>query len=180
MFILALATAFELVSAVVMKMPGSGQPNPVLSNMGVGFHVSFAIFGYAGFALGAMHGVMYLLMYRELKRGGFGSVYQNLPSLETLERMTVLSSLVGFVFLTVSMAIGVFSLPVVYDNFSYHDPKLIATGISWLIYAAMMIARYAMHVDGKSIVRFAIGGFAFALLSMTVVNAFLSDFHRFL
>lgn len=179
-FILSLAAVLELVSAVVMKMPSSAEPNPVLSNMGVGFHVSFAIFGYAGFALGAMHGVMYLLMYRELKRGGFGSVYQNLPSLETLERMTVMSSLVGFAFLTVSMGIGIFSLPVVLDNFSYHDPKLIATGISWLIYAAMMVARYAMHVDGKSIVRLAIGGFAFAIISMTIVNGFLSDFHRFM
>ena len=179
-FILSLATVLELISAVVMKMPSSGDPNPVLSNMGVGFHVSFAVFGYAGFALGAMHGVMYLLMYRELKRGGFGSLYRNLPSLETLERMTVLSSLVGFIFLTVSMGIGIFSLPLVYDNFSYHDPKLIATGISWLIYAAMMVARYGMHVDGKSIVRLAIGGFAFAIVSMTIVNGFLSDFHRFM
>ena len=148
--------------------------------MGVGIHVSFAIFGYAGFALGAMHGVMYLLMYRELKSGGFGSIYKNLPSLETLERMTVLSSLVGFLFLTVSIGIGVFSLPLVYDNFSYSDPKLIATGISWLLYAFMMLARYVMHVDGKSIVKIAIGGFAFAVLSMTVVNAFLSQFHRFI
>ena len=44
----------------------------------------------------------------------------------------------------------------------------------------MMVARYAMHVDGKSIVRLAIGGFAFAIVSMTVVNGFLSDFHRFM
>ena len=179
-FILSLAALLELISSVVMKMPASGEPNPVLSNMGVGFHVTFAIFGYAGFALGAMHGVMYLLMYRELKSGGFGSIYKNLPSLETLERMTVLSSLVGFLFLTVSMGIGLFSLPLVYDNFSYHDPKLIATAISWLLYARMMIARYAMHVDGKSIVKIAIGGFVFAILSMTLVNAFLSEFHRFM
>ncbi len=179
-FILSMAAVLELVSAVVMKIPSSAVPNPVLSNMGVGIHVSFAIFGYAGFALGAMHGVMYLLMYRELKSGGFGSIYKNLPSLETLENMTVLSSLVGFLFLTVSMGIGVFSLPLVFDDFSYHDPKLIATAISWLLYAFMMVARYAMHVDGKSIVKFAIGGFAFAVVSMTVVNAFLSQFHRFM
>ncbi|MCB2204799.1 cytochrome c biogenesis protein [bacterium] len=179
-FILTMAAVLELVSSVVMKLPSSGDPNPVLSNMGVGFHVSFAIFGYAGFALGAMHGVMYLLMYRELKSGGFGSIYKNLPSLETLENMTVLSSLVGFLFLTVSMGIGVISLPLVYDNFSYHDPKLIATGISWLLYAAMLLAHYVMKVDGKSIVKIAIGGFAFAIVSMTVVNAFLSEFHRFM
>jgi hypothetical protein len=44
----------------------------------------------------------------------------------------------------------------------------------------MMLARYVLHVDGKSIVKIAIGGFAFAVLSMTVVNAFLSQFHRFM
>ncbi|MFA6232636.1 MAG: cytochrome c biogenesis protein CcsA [Bacteroidota bacterium] len=179
-FIVALATLFELISAVVMKMPSSGDPNPVLSNMSIGVHVSFAVFGYSGFALSAMYGLMYLLMYRELKRGGTGSIYQNLPSLETLERMAVFSSLVGFVFLTVSMFIGGFWLPRVFENYSYLDPKLLATALVWLLYAAVLFAHYFLHVDGKRIVRLSIGGFIFSLLSMTIVNAFLSQFHRFL
>jgi len=163
-----------------MKMPSSGDPNPVLSNMGIGLHVSFAVFGYAGFALSAVHGLLYLLMYRELKRGGTGSIYQNLPSLETLESMAVLSSLVGFVFLTVAMLIGGFWLPRIFENYSYLDPKLIATGLVWIMYAAMLAARYFLHMDGKRIVRLSIWGFVFSLLSMTIVNAFLSQFHRFL
>ncbi|MBR9977401.1 MAG: cytochrome c biogenesis protein CcsA [Bacteroidetes bacterium] len=179
-FIVALAALFELTSAVVMKMPGSGAANPVLSNMSIGLHVSFAVLGYAAFALSAVYGVLYLLMYRELKRGSTGSIYRNMPSLETLERMTVLSSLVGFVFLTVSMIIGLLWLPRIFADFSYTDPKLLVTALVWLLYAAMLVAHYFMHVEGKRIVRLAIWGFAFSLLSMTVVNAFLSDFHRFL
>lgn len=179
-FVVALATLFELTSAVVMKMPTSGDPNPVLSNMGIGLHVSFAVFGYAGFALSAVHGLLYLLMYRELKRGGTGSIYKNLPSLESLERMTVLSSLVGFVFLTVSMVIGGVWLPRIFENYSYLDPKLIATALVWLMYAVLLMAFYAMKVDGKRIVRLSIWGFAFSILSMTLVNMFLSQFHRFL
>jgi ABC-type uncharacterized transport system permease subunit len=179
-FIVALATLFELTSSVVMKMPSSGVPNEALSKMSIGVHVSFAVFGYAGFALSAMYGLMYLLMYRELKRGGTGSIYQNLPSLEALERMAVFSSLVGFVFLTVSMLIGGIWLPRVFEDYSYLDPKLIATALVWLLYAAMLFAHYFLHIDGKSIVRLAIGGFIFSILSMTIVNAFLSQFHRFL
>ncbi len=179
-FIISMATVLELTSAIMTKLPTSGEANPVLSEMGIGLHVSFAIFGYAGFALSAMHGIMYLLMYRELKRGGFGSVYKNLPSLETLQRMAVISSLVGFIFLTVSIVIGTAWLPIVYEDYSYADPKLIATALTWLIYGILLVFHYAVRVEGSRIVKLAIWGFVFAIVSMTVVNAFLSEFHRFM
>jgi ABC-type uncharacterized transport system permease subunit len=179
-FIITMATVLELTSAIMTKLPTSDLPNPVLSEMAIGLHVSFAIFGYAGFALSAMHGIMYLLMYRELKSGSFGAIYKNLPSLESLERMAVMSALVGFIFLTVSMIIGVAWLPRAYDNYSYLDPKLIATALTWLLYGALLFARYVLRVEGSRIVKLAIWGFAFAIISMTIVNGFLSEFHRFM
>lgn len=179
-FIITLAMLFELTSAVVLKFTDAYDANPVLSHMGIGIHVTLAVFGYAGFALSAMHGVMYLLMYRELKRGSFGSAYRNLPSLEALESMSVLASLVGFVFLTASMIVGVIWLPRMFTDFSWFDPKLLSTALVWLLYLGMITARYGMRVGGRRIVLLSIGGFAAVVLSLTVVNVFLSDFHRFL
>jgi ABC-type uncharacterized transport system permease subunit len=179
-FILSLAAVFELTSSVVMKLSTGSDVNPVLSNMAIGTHVTLAVFGYAGFALSAMHAVMFLLMYRELKRGSFGSAYRNLPSLEGLEHMTVLSSLVGFVFLSASVVVGVIWLPRLFTDFSWMDPKLLSTGIVWLLYAMLLLAHYTMRIDGHRIVKLSLWGFGAIVLSLTVVNVFLSDFHRFL
>lgn len=179
-FILVLATLLELVSSIVVKLPSSGEINPVLSELGIGLHISFAIFGYAGFGIAAVYSLLYLWLYRDLKRGSFGSVYSNLPSLESLESLAVVASVIGFVFLTVSMLIGVVWLPRAFENYSYLDPKLISTALTWLLYASVLVARFMLRIDGKRIVTLALGGFVFALLSMTVVNAFLSNFHRFM
>ncbi len=178
-FIIGLATVFELISAVVVKMPSAGEANPVLSEMGIGLHVSLAIFGYAGFALSAVYGVLYLLMYRELKRESIGSLYENLPSLEALEHLSIQAAIVGFLFLTISMLIGIVWLPKLIENYSYYDPKLISTVLVWLLYAGVLLAHYLLDIDGRRIIRISLGGFVFALLSMTVVNMFLSNFHRF-
>jgi ABC-type uncharacterized transport system permease subunit len=180
LFILSLATLFELTSTVVMKLTEAGVANPVLSNMAIGLHVTLAIFGYAGFALSAMHGVMYLLMYRELKRGNFGAAYRNLPSLEGLEQMTIVPAVAGFVFLTASIIIGGVWLPKLFEDFSWFDPKLLSTAVVWLLYLVLLFARYVMRVDGKRIVMLSLYGFVGIVLSLTIVNMFLSDFHRFL
>jgi HemX protein len=180
LFILALATMFEITSTIVMKLSDPNVANPVLSNMGIGLHVTLAIFGYAGFALSAMYSVMYLMMYRELKRGSTGSAYRNLPSLEGLERMTVVPAIVGFAFLTISIVLGLLWLPKLYMDFSWLDPKLLSTGVVWLLYLALLLARYVLRIEGKRIVLMSLCGFAGIILSLTIVNVFLSDFHRFL
>jgi len=106
-------------------------------------------------------------------------LYENLPSLEALEHLSVQAAIVGFLFLTISMLIGIVWLPRLVENYSYYDPKLVSTVLVWLLYAGVLLAHYLLDIDGRRIIRISLGGFVFALLSMTVVNMFLSDFHRF-
>ncbi len=179
-FLVGLAALFELTSAVTIGLPQAVMsPNPVLSNMGIGFHVSAAIFGFGGIAISAMYGVLYLLLYRELKRGSFGSVFRHLPSLESLERLSVAGMAVGFVFLTVATFIGIFWLPKIFADFSWTDPKLLSTAIIWILYAVVLISRFGFRVDGRRVITMSIGGFILSVLSLTIVNAFFSRFHRF-
>lgn len=178
-FLTALAALFELVSAVMIKLPWERSIHPVLSNLGIGLHVSAAIVGFGGIAISAVYGVLYLLMYRELKRGKYGTFYRHMPSLESLERLSTAATAVGFAFLSAAIGIGVFWLPRVFENFSYADPKLVATGLIWLIYLGVLVARYVARMDGRRVVTLSLGGFVIAVFSMTVVNALFSGFHRF-
>ncbi|MBL0174130.1 MAG: cytochrome c biogenesis protein CcsA [Ignavibacteria bacterium] len=178
-FLVTLAGAFELVSSVMLKVTTGGEMNPVLSNLGIGLHVTAAIFGFGGIAISAVYGLLYLLLFGELKRSDFGKFFKHLPSLESLERLNTAASIIGFAFLTVAIGIGVFWLPRTFANFSYLDPKLLATALVWCVYAAVLFAKYVLKLDGRRVIRLSIGGFVLAIFSLTVVNAFFSHFHKF-
>ena len=111
LFFVGLAAVFELISAVMMKLPALPRMNPVLANPGLGLHVTGAVLGFGGFAISAVYAALYLLMYRDLKKGIFGSFFRHLPSLEGMERMCMTAAMVGFLFMSVAMGIGIFWLP---------------------------------------------------------------------
>jgi ABC-type uncharacterized transport system permease subunit len=179
-FVLSLAAFFEFLSAVITRLPSNAAPNPVLSQLGIGLHVSFAIFGLGSLGLSAVFSVLYQIMYRELKRPQPGAAYRNLPSLEALERLSVSGMGMGMLLFTASMLIGVIWLPRVFEQFSYLDPKLLVTGVVWLLYAVVFGMHLAGRIDGRRFMQLSVWGFIFSLLSLTVVNMFLSSFHRFL
>ena len=178
-FLVSLAALFEFVSAVTVQLPVSAPTNPVLSNLGIGLHVSAAVFGFGAIAISAVYGMLYLFLHRALKKGDFGSFFKHLPSLESLERLSAVAMALGFVFLTVAIFIGAVWLPRVFSQFSYVDPKLVATAAVWVLYACVLVAKYALRLDGKRVVTLSLAGFVLSLLSFTVVNAFFSTFHRF-
>jgi ABC-type uncharacterized transport system permease subunit len=178
-FMTGTAGLFAVASAVMTRVAAPAPNNPVLSEPVIGLHVSAAIFGTGALAVSAVYGVLYLVLYRDLKRGSFGSAYQHLPSLESLERLSIAATVVGFAFTTVAMLIGILWLPRVYQHFSYFDPKLVATALVWLLYAVVIVARYALRLDGRRVIVLSLGGFVLAVLSLTLVNALLSSFHRF-
>ena len=178
-FLIGFAGLFQMTSAVMMKVSGGGTMNPILANPGIGAHVSAAIFGFGGIAISAVYGLLYLLLYRELKRGSYGSFYRHLPSLESLETLSVAASSIGFIFLTISIGLGAFWLPRVYGHFSYLDPKLLATALIWCTYAVVLVSKFVIHLDGRRVISLSLGGFVLALFSLTIVNAFFSAFHRF-
>jgi len=179
MFFVGVALLFQIVSAMFAPGLEVAAANPVLLKDVVGLHISAALIGYTAFAMSAVYAVLYLMLYSRLKSNRFGTFFQRLPSLQLLEKMSDKSALIGLVFLTVAIAIAVIYLPAVLPNFSYSDPKLIATGMIWLVYAIALIARYVVRIEGRKVVILSLVGFVGTIFSMTVINLVLSGFHRF-
>jgi ABC-type uncharacterized transport system permease subunit len=179
MFFVGLALLFQTVS--VMFAPGleAGRANPALLTDIVGLHISAALFGYTAFTISAVYGGLYLMLYHQLKSNKFGNFYEKLPSLQLLESMSDKSALIGLLFLTIAILIAVIYLPKALPNFSYSDPKLIATGVIWGVYLTALVAKFLARVDGRKVVILSLVGFLGTLLSMTVINLVMSGFHRF-
>jgi ABC-type transport system involved in cytochrome c biogenesis permease subunit len=176
-FILILAFAFQTVSSLFIK--DLTQIPEFLHSMVLGFHVSAALLGYTAISLSAVYGFLYLMLYREIKSTRFGLIYNRLPNLEMLETMSNKAEVFGFLMLSVAIVVGVFWLPRVYNQFSYWDPKLIGTFVIWLLYAAGLGAKKTFGWQGRKMMVLTLVAFAFVFLSMTVINIYLSRFHKF-
>jgi len=179
MFFVGLALVLQTTSAMFTPSIGAGALDPMLQNLTVGLHISAALFGYTAFAISAVYGGLFLMLYHQIRSNRFGPFYQRLPSLQLLERLCERSALVGIVFLAVAIVIGFVYLPTAIPGFHYADAKLIATIAIWAIYSAALGAKYLMRLEGRKVVIISLVGFVGTILSMTIINLVLSNFHRF-
>lgn len=176
-FILMLPFFFQALSSMFIKEV-SVIP-PVLRSNLLGFHVSSAFLGYSAITISAVYGLLYLMLYHDIKSKQFGVIYKRLPNLETLERMSFTATVFGFVLLTVAIVVGLIWLPRAIDKFSYSDPKLVGTLSIWVIYGVGLLAKRTGNWQGRRMMAFSVFGFAFAILSITIINTFFTGFHNF-
>lgn len=177
LFVLSLALIFQTVSSLFIK--DTPAIPDYLHSLVLGFHVSTALLGYTAISLSAVYGLLYLMLYHEIKSSRFGVIYTRLPNLETLETLSHRAVAFGFVMLTVAILIGVLWLPVVFREISYLDPKLVGTIMIWILYALALMAKRKSGWQGRKTMIISLVGFAFVFLSMIVINLYLSSFHTF-
>jgi len=176
-FVLIISFFFQLLSTVLIKELAN--VNPILRSNLLGFHVTSALLGYSAFAISAVYGFLYIMLYHHIKSNRFGVIYDNLPNLEKLEQMATVSVITGFLLLTVAIIVGVVWLPRAFEHYSYFDPKLVGTIVIWLMYGVGLLAKRSIGWQGRKIMVLSIVGFVVTMLSLTVVNVFLSGFHNF-
>ena len=151
---------------------------PFLENSIFGLHITTILLGYSSFAVSAIYGALYVLLYRELRAQRFGLVFQRLPSLDILSEMNFRSALLGWGFLTLAIGAGALMSLDFYPSF-WQDPKLWLSAATWLVYALCVFARYVGKWGGPKIAWFTIVGFLLAVFSMFAVNRLFPSFHDF-
>ncbi len=176
-FILLLALVFQTTSSLYIK--DLTEIAPILRSNLLGFHVSAALLGYTAISLSAVYGLLYLMLYHEIKSSRFGVIYARLPNLEMLEKMSHNSEVFGFWMLTAAIIVGLFWLPRAFESFSYFDPKLIGSLFIWALYAVGLSAKRVLGWQGRKTMIISLMGFGFVFLSMTLINIYLSGFHSF-
>jgi ABC-type uncharacterized transport system permease subunit len=122
---------------------------------------------------------MYLLLYKNIKRNKFSTIFKRLPNLEILEQLNFFSIVIGFILLTIAIIIGFAWLPSAFKNFNYWDPKIISTMIVWLLYGIGIVLKSRKNIVGKRFAKFSLYGFIFSALSSLLTGTILSSFHDF-
>src|SRR5262245_56450090 len=105
-FILPLAIALQVIPVLNSGTSGGEDRASVLRGPLFGIHVSSLLLSYASFALAAVIGITYMLLFKEIKAKHLGLFYTRLPSLQVLDTMNHRATVFGWVFLTVGLIAG--------------------------------------------------------------------------
>jgi ABC-type transport system involved in cytochrome c biogenesis permease subunit len=176
-FILGIVFVFQLVSSAFFEPAESF--SDVLWEPAFMVHVSSALLGYSGLAVSAVYGLLYLMLFYDIKKHRFGLIYKQLPSLEVMASFTYRSATLGLLFLTVAMVGGFALLVKVYGTYWSWDPKLMTTIIAWLIYSLGLAASRVYGWSAKKMAFTSLAGFTVILFSLMIVNLVLTRFHVF-
>jgi len=176
-FITPILTAMQLVSVITIDY--TKPLAPVLRTVAFEVHVVSILFAYAGFALGFIAAVMYLLLFNEIQEHRFGLFYSRLPSLEFLDKLNIRSIITGMIFLTIGIMIGMFNADIAWGFVWEWDPKLTVVFVNWLIYLYFVVSYLFFRWRGQRTAIISVIGFLIVIFSFFIVTNFSSTIHTF-
>lgn len=182
-FILPLMVAFQSIPAF---NPGIEPRAEVLEGPLFGLHVSSLLFAYASFALAFVIGLTYVLLFKEIKARHLGFFYTRLPSLQVLDGMNGRVVSIGWLFLTLGIAVGGLWATQIQSSpdpraqaMSIEDPKILVAIICWAVYSFALFARRAIGWSGRRAAWLSALAFVIVLLNFVPVGYFLTKSHNF-
>jgi len=149
-------------------------------------HVLSMLLAYASFALACVVGVTYVLLFKEIKAKHLGYFYARLPSLQVLDVMNARAVVIGWLFLTFGLAVGIVWASQIAGSpdpraqaMHVADPKILIALICWATYSFALVARQAIGWSGRRAAWLSAVGFIIVLLNFLPVSYFLTRSHNF-
>jgi ABC-type transport system involved in cytochrome c biogenesis permease subunit len=184
-FIMPILAGLQLIPAAY---PGTQNADPVLDSPWFWVHVASLLFAYASFALAGVLGVTYMLQFKEIKKKHLGFFYTRLPSLQTLDAMNLRAVVIGWLFLTVGVVVGLIwtaqarQITPADPNLQamwVGDPKIFIALVTWVIYSFALVSRRTLGWSGRRAAWLSAFGFAVVLLNFLPVSYFIETSHTF-
>jgi len=170
-----LVTLVMFISSQLPREPA--QVKNIFDSFWVSFHVIVIFIGEAAFALACGVGLLYLIQEYSIKNKSHGFFFRRLPSLELLDATGYTCIISGFTMLTLGLITGFLYAKLAWGRFWSWDPKEVWSGITWLLYAALLHGRFALGWRGRKAAIMSAIGFAALLFTFLGVNFFLKGHH---
>ena len=154
--VILLALVGMLIATSLVEPPVAGSVG--VENSFVALHLALIFLGLAGYAVSFALSSLFLIQRRRLKNKMLDGI-QELPSLETLDRLNLRTQSLGFVALTSGIAMGFFLFLEVEPTRSLNGPTVWGTGAVWLWYAIGLQTRLVGGWRGKTAAVFGVVGF---------------------
>jgi len=170
-----LAALIMLAAYQLPREPATA--SDLFNNLWLVLHIVAIFVGEAALALAFGVGVLYMLQEHTIKSKHHGFFYRRLPSLELLDQTGYACIVVGFAMLSLGLISGFVYAKSVWGKFWTWDPKEVWSGITWLIYAALVHQRLTVGWRGRRAAGMAIIGFLVVLFTFFGVNFLMGGHH---
>jgi ABC-type uncharacterized transport system permease subunit len=158
---LAVAVLPLIAAAIVLALafPGRGhvmhQPPA-----GLRLHIALAIVAYSLFAIATLQALFLGFAERKLRR--HRPVLNFLPPLPTMEAVMFQLTLLAFVLLTLSLALGALYTADIGAQHLAH--KIVFSLIAWFVFATLVVGRWHRGWRGRHAIKYVTAGFLFLCL----------------
>ncbi len=170
-------TALIMIIASFVPDVAPAEPSSLFKSIWLVAHVIMIFLGDAALALACGTGILYLLQEHAIKTKSNRFFLRRLPSLQFLDFTGYSFVITGFTLLTIGLITGMVYAQAVWGHFWSWDPKEIWSGVTWLIYAALLHERLVAGWRGRRAAIMSIIGFAAVLFTFFGVNFFLEGHH---
>jgi len=176
-----------LVVLVVAQILGAGAPavKPpeadilLLNNWRVIVHVVLIVFANAGFAVGGAASAAYLGLEAQLKKHRTSTLFKRLPSLAQTDLVARRAISFAFPVYSAGLLLGILRALETDVAMWWSDPRIILSGIVWVIFAVYLFLHYARNSSGQTAARIALVGVLFVIALTILARTVPAGFHIF-
>ncbi len=174
-FVISFAAGAQLMSSILTThMANTGIP---FSGIGIGVHLIAAIFGFSAIAIAGLYSILYLLLFRQIEQNRFEFLFQRLPNLEVLEKLTMHAVAFGFLFLSITIFAGIIEQKASSETINLLEPRLISLAVIWLLYGTGIFIKPIIGWDIKHMAYLFIFLFVFITILIVLMTFFSPSFH---
>ena len=185
---LVTGTSFLLV--LIANVFGEPVPetSPLLEDPGFAGHAILVLLAYTALSLSFLYALLYLILARQLMRRQFGLLFRRLPSLDTLERMSVGAVELGVPLLFLALCLGHLWMvdlrdrvtPEMAAQLSPFDPKILMAWFILFMYTVGLIGHRFLGWRGRRMNVMAVVAYLPVLAATGWIHHFFpSSFHNF-
>ncbi len=143
-------------------------------------HTLCSLLSYVAFLVAFLSGLLFLIQERQLKQKHMGLLFRHLPPLQGLDRMNFLSIGIGFLLLSIGLALGLWSSHVMLGTWWNWDPKELLAVVLWAAYLVLWVLRLRATLRGRKVALLSILGFTLVLFTFLGVRWWLPTWHAYL
>ena len=177
-FVMPVVIVWLLVAMLNAPAASVAPPAPARGAL-FALHVTLNILAYAAFALSFVLSLIYLLQNRMLRSRKPSRAFWRFPPLDVLDKMSRSSVAVGVAALVVGAAFGFVWEHRLRGTYGSSDPKVLVTALIILVYGAYLWLARAIRWRGSRAALLCAWNFVLVVFSYSIVNLYLTRFHRF-
>jgi len=174
-FVISFAAGAQLISSIMATQISSAGIK--FSGIGIGVHLIAAIFSFSAIAIAGLYSILYLLLFRQIQQNRFELLFQRLPNLEMLEKLTMHAVSFGFLFLSITLFAGIIEQRASGEAINLLEPKLVTLVIIWLLYGTGIFIKPIIGWDIKHMAYLFIFLFLFITILIVFMTFFSPTFH---